>query len=441
MARSNLNVSILLDRIHCHDEGDGLGTAEPYLWTVFFKIDGSNVSVTDAATLAGSAFTQATPGSHGNLGNTDVDAGDDVPIPNELGIFDTTMVPIHGGVLDTLGDDLGGVMGVVCVLMEEDNVTDAGANAGHAALNAAVQGVLDQVVATRSITNTDVSDEEIAGFSEQIQEAVEDAVSAQQGFFENIWSWLNADDTVGFKVFTFRHDDLAAGGTFNFSHRWNSEGSWEIFGHVISTPQCAAASLDGLFAGAMASTTLSPEGKVLSRQAIDAGNPALLREQKAPVEPAKEGRVFDLATLRAFRDGAYRETPGLARWWRLAEHNMPAAVLSLFADVELREHTFEVMKGLPALVKNPDARVPESLLDSVAKVAGGLKAATRSRRLRIDAGRVLSAVELVRGKTFRETAVLLGSIEPARHPRYEGEVPPTKGIRVEGVSIPRRAAA
>ena len=250
MARDNLFVRIELDRIHCYDEGDGIGSAEPYLWTVFFMIDGSTVSVSPSLTLDGTATTVFTPGSHGNLGSPgdDVDEGDDVPIPSALGQWQAAMQPIPvAESLHGLIDDVGGSIGVITVLMEEDNVTDDGANAGHNALNAAVRDVINQIVATRTLTNQDVSDEEINGFEGQISDAVENAISSQQNVFENIWSWLNADDTIGFKAFIFTHDELADKRTLDFQHRWRNEGDWELFGTITASPICSADALQELF--------------------------------------------------------------------------------------------------------------------------------------------------------------------------------------------------
>ena len=63
------------------DEGDGWGSAEPYLWTVFFLVDGSTISVNSGLTLSGDATMHFTPGSHGNLPNDDVDAGAPTCLP------------------------------------------------------------------------------------------------------------------------------------------------------------------------------------------------------------------------------------------------------------------------------------------------------------------------------------------------------------------------
>jgi len=47
LARDVLSKSITLDRIVCHEEGDGWSSAEPYLWTSFYRIDGGGVAVND----------------------------------------------------------------------------------------------------------------------------------------------------------------------------------------------------------------------------------------------------------------------------------------------------------------------------------------------------------------------------------------------------------
>ena len=64
--RQSLDVSISLDRILCIDEGDGPGNAEPYLWTLFFKIDGDTVKV-DALNLRGTVTVDRRNGEHNNL--------------------------------------------------------------------------------------------------------------------------------------------------------------------------------------------------------------------------------------------------------------------------------------------------------------------------------------------------------------------------------------
>ena len=54
-------VDITLRNIHCSDEGDGPGSAEPYLWTVFFKVDGDTVSFESGA-LQGNCDRRRNPG-------------------------------------------------------------------------------------------------------------------------------------------------------------------------------------------------------------------------------------------------------------------------------------------------------------------------------------------------------------------------------------------
>jgi hypothetical protein len=101
--------------LHCHEEGDGFGSSEAYLWTIYFKIDGDSVFLGDDLFLHGNCSLFPTPGSHGNLGDSDIDAGDDVPVPSTIGEFHTMLnpIPVPAWVRDVFGvEDIGGVVGV-----------------------------------------------------------------------------------------------------------------------------------------------------------------------------------------------------------------------------------------------------------------------------------------------------------------------------------------
>jgi hypothetical protein len=89
-----LNLTIRLNKLHCYDESDGPGDAEPYLWTVFFKVDGDTVTVTEKLGLQGTATVVGTSGNQGNLKNTNVSAGENVAIPAAIGKYHTVLRPI-----------------------------------------------------------------------------------------------------------------------------------------------------------------------------------------------------------------------------------------------------------------------------------------------------------------------------------------------------------
>ena len=87
-----LPTTVKLSSIHCRDEADGIGDAEPYLWTIFFKIDGETIKQAPGLpVLTGNAVFQFGPGSHGNLGTRSVDPGETVQIPAAIGEWHTQL--------------------------------------------------------------------------------------------------------------------------------------------------------------------------------------------------------------------------------------------------------------------------------------------------------------------------------------------------------------
>ncbi len=382
MARDVINTWIRLERIHCYDEADSVGSAEPYLWTVFFRIDGSDVVVTEALKLSGLPTVHATPGSHGNLGgDNDVDAGDNISIPSAIGEWKTLVSPIRvpDSVKPLLGeDDLPGIVGVACVLMEEDNVSDAGAEAGHHNVNTGLIAVLERIIATRTFANREPSEAEIEQFTEEIAAGVEDAIAAAQGTFQNIWSFLNADDQIGSKVFFWNQDKLQEDGTIGFSQRWKNEGDWEIFGHVSATVACPA-------------NALGAGPKVLGS----------ILQASAP-------------KMREFRDREFAGT-GLTEWWALAERNAPELRYCLWKDDSATEDAAHLLEEIPNLLDRRTDRVPDEFLDRLDGLLRALREAG-GRQARRDAALAQSAVSEVRGMTTEEALSFLGSRHPAKRP-------------------------
>jgi hypothetical protein len=428
MARTTLNIRFDINRLHCRDEGDGWGSAEPYLWTVFFKVDGSTVSVSPSLSLTGDAVIRTTPGSHGNLGDTDVDEDDIITVPVAIGEWETDLRPILvPPPLDAIQPDVGGVIGVVCVLMEEDNVSDAGAEAGHQALNDGVRAAVNQIVATRTVTNQDVTDAELAGFESQITDAVSSAIQDQQSFFENLWSWFNADDSIGFTVFLFAHDDLAQAGTVAFSQRFRNEGDWELSGTLTATSVCPVNIFDVLFS----SRSLDLTAGAAARDELVEQVPAAA--ELADARPA--ATTFDIDALRRFRDGPYRELPGLAAWWRLAERNTASVALALTRSPELRDQAASLLAYASEICLDPEAKLDPAVLKQASEVLTRLAGSTRSRRLRIDASRAADVVAMLDGRTWAEGCKALDSVRPSRHPVVAG-----LGVRL-GQRRPKPGAA
>lgn len=228
------NARIRLITVRCIDEGDGPGSAEPYLWTVFFKIDGTTASINSQLRLTGHSTVITTVGDQGDLPNHDVDDGEILIVPMMLGQLRTRLRPIP------LQSPIGGrtefssVLGMIAVLLEEDNTPASAIAAGHRALNRAVQHALDELIPTIGILHQEPSSEEIALITKQIGNAANSAVRNNV----SAWGWLsglgNMDDKIGSMVVQYSQDTLLDAGAagVRFRKRLRSEGEWELEGRA-----------------------------------------------------------------------------------------------------------------------------------------------------------------------------------------------------------------
>ena len=237
-----LYTKLSLSQFKCLDKSEGWTNTEPYLWNVFFKIDGSTIIVNDKFQLEGKPTYHFSVGSHGNLNAKDIVGGDVVGITEEVGTWKTSLVPLKIPYFET---HISGVIGVVSILMEQNLVSAQGAEAGHEALNKYVMEAIDASIVGFDPKRVDIHDidksvkrffdAQVREFSEQIGPLVSQAVASAQSVVQNILSLVKKDIVIGYKIWDFSSAGIELDGMeTNFSQRFESGkyGDWEIRGRL-----------------------------------------------------------------------------------------------------------------------------------------------------------------------------------------------------------------
>ena len=144
MAGTPINVTISLATLFCYHGADEDGSSEPYLWTIMFALDGGSI-VQAGTKLTGAPRYFFSPGSHGNLGST-ADVDQTLIIPPPVGTWTTNLQPISLVLPSGQTILLPGQIGVIALLMEENDTPNDAVEAGHQALNKLVQTQLQQFI-------------------------------------------------------------------------------------------------------------------------------------------------------------------------------------------------------------------------------------------------------------------------------------------------------
>ncbi|MFI9011501.1 hypothetical protein ACIGNX_30120 [Actinosynnema sp. NPDC053489] len=390
-----INLTTRLTRLHCHDEGDGWGNAEPYLWAVFFKIDGDSYVVQQGAGLIGSPVVVSSNGSHGNLGDTDVDAGEDVAVPEGIGSFNTVLKPIPvndpfiAGLLPER--NLPGITGVVVAAMEQDGWPDSLADDSYNAFVNAVHLAVVQVAADFQHAAHAPTPEELKAAVDRVKAnaaaSVRTQVKGSMDAWELLWfgTFGDNDDSIGTEAFTTDCDALRATPDIDFSRRWTEEeagdGDWELFGWFGGNalpPPVDGCDLDGLFARTSADEEL-------------------------------KGRSF--GAMRAFRDTTFREYPGLAAWWAAAMDAAPELAHLAGTDERVRRSLEHLLAQAPRLLADPREQIRADDVAAAQLVLQRLAAQSPVQAMRF-ARQAVRAFAEVEGKSWEEGLDFLGRAKP-----------------------------
>lgn len=230
-------VTFDLAKLTCVDAGE-IGGDEPYMWNVFFTVDGSTVSLRDDLRLAGQAAVTPTPGSHGNLQAGGTGPGQTIEIPDTVGratvVLDLIRFP--SSLSGAMVGGGAGVAGCVSVLLEQDLVAGDAAEAGHRAFNAEVKRALDELIPTLGVGNVTPSTDDLAALSGRIGDKVRQAILDEGNVLQDLFAGIDPDDVVGFNVFLFTHSALLARPSATFTATYGQVGRYELAGTVTAVP-------------------------------------------------------------------------------------------------------------------------------------------------------------------------------------------------------------
>ncbi len=269
-------VTMGFDRLTCYDDGEGGGEAEPYLWTIFFKLDDFCIhqDPNNIFRLVGQPEFFFGSGSHSNLlSMATYGSPTSASIPAGVGHWTTKLHNLTIKGLGTKTYQIPGIIGCIGVLMEEDSLSDADAEAGHQALNTYVQQKFGEFVTSLNLLTIKVDIDKLAA-SEKIsfdeaaekvlatkfdsmraeiaasaRDVVSDAVKAELGIFQKVAAKADPDDFVGIAVLTATTKDILSSHekdeysydssgmnmiySMSFNSRFKVEGDWALSASVV----------------------------------------------------------------------------------------------------------------------------------------------------------------------------------------------------------------
>ncbi len=186
-----ISATIEVPSLHCTEQFDEHGNSEPYLWFAYFFTDAMSLDPQNDNPV--SVFVPDVPDVRALF--PEVGNNQDIDIPPELGVF---QVNLEGTVLNVA------MLGVLVVLLEEDETPDDAIAAGYNEFRKAVHRELNKHVRENGFMPPD--DEQSKKIVDAVRSSVKDAVASELGFWEGLCD--NQDDTIGFAKVIFFGDAL-----------------------------------------------------------------------------------------------------------------------------------------------------------------------------------------------------------------------------------------
>jgi hypothetical protein len=222
-----MDVTLSLTRLRANDSGED--SAEPYIWTVFFKLDADTLASKEPyVSIKPKIYTVDLPFEN-------IHGGEEIQLDN--GDF----FP-HGGSeklilkpLPFVGFEGESRVGLVTVVLERDSSPFNAIRNGHGTLRNAIFDVLERFSQNAMATGHPPTQEDIDGVKAEVRQRVENSIKdSLTGLTETL---TDQDDFIGLMIRIWSLNELInSQQVLPFQEQWKKEGNWEIFGQVIVAP-------------------------------------------------------------------------------------------------------------------------------------------------------------------------------------------------------------
>jgi hypothetical protein len=238
-----LNVNVNLSKLTLHETEDTHGD-EPFLWTVFFKLDGDTVNF-QSKSISFLPTVSSTSGSHRNItSETNVGSGRTLNIPSWVGKYSTVLKTIRGFDPSLVRDAT--MFGLLVVAWDEDGFTDAAIEAGRLALvknfgpglDALIQPHFGEILFAAAAGNkqalTDILTQIQKDLRDNLAAAAKKAIEAAEHEWSKIVFEGGQDDKLGLELKTFSFKELlAAKGSIPLDLRFkDDEAHYQVKGSL-----------------------------------------------------------------------------------------------------------------------------------------------------------------------------------------------------------------
>lgn len=247
VCRISMQVQVACNSIEVIDEADGSGDAEPYLWLAYFTLDNETITQRNSSNPV---WAHVPHGGHGNIGTNGGDgwdAGEVIPIPRQIGTWQTELNFLDQSTMSPQEQKHGLSVIAFIILLEEDDApsSDAIATEYHPAFKNRMINNIRSTLAQNPNFWGALHQGVFSKMEKELQTNFINRLSDPNALyiFPILPALVNIDDFIGVKILHWTWAELETKPVQQFEVTWNGstgseDGAFRLKGEIRSNIYC-----------------------------------------------------------------------------------------------------------------------------------------------------------------------------------------------------------